>query len=266
MIGEAVPGLEVTAEVTGGSVENLNRVASGEMDLGMAIGTTLVQAVSGAEAVRYEDLRTVAPLYPNVAHVLAAPGSELAGLGQAAGLRVSIGAAGSGTEQMAREILAAHGLAVDDIAPQYLSFGESATALRDNAIDLAILSVGYPAAAVLEATTTGGVRLLSIAPEPLDALLAAHSYYRRSAIPADTYASAGEPIVTASVMNWVFARADLADEVVVAVLDALRDRRSELATVNTVAAQIDLSALDNAPLPLHAAVAPWLRTSPPETR
>ncbi|NIR61427.1 MAG: C4-dicarboxylate ABC transporter substrate-binding protein, partial [Gammaproteobacteria bacterium] len=36
MVGEAVAGLQMTAEVTGGSVENLNRVASGEMDVGMA--------------------------------------------------------------------------------------------------------------------------------------------------------------------------------------------------------------------------------------
>jgi hypothetical protein len=265
MISEAVPNLQVTAEVTGGSVENLNRVANGEMDLGMAIGTTLVQAAAGPDAVRYADVRIVAPLYPNVAHLLVAPGNAVTSVAGAAGLRVSVGAPGSGTEQMAREILAAHGLGVDDIDPQYLSFGESATALRDNAIDVAILSVGYPAAAVLEATTTGGVRLLPIPPGPLGALVDAHPYYRASEIPAGIYPGAETGVATASVMNWVFARADVPDPIVIALLDALHNRIDELTTVNDVVRQIDLSALENAPLRLHPATVEWLRTSPPAT-
>ncbi len=265
MIGEAVPGLQVTAEVTGGSVENLNRVAAGEMDIGMAIGTTLVQAAHGADSDRYAAVRVIAPLYPNVAHVLAAPGLEIESLSEARGLRVSIGAPGSGTEQMAREVLAAHDLTVDDIRPQYLSFSESATALRDNAIDLAILSVGYPAAAVLEATTTGGVRLLPIASGPLQVLRTEHDYYDTSEIPDGVYPSAAMAIPTAAVRNWLFAREDLPDEIVMAVLDALRDRTEELATVNGVTRQIDLEALSRAPLPLHPATIEWLRTSPPVT-
>ncbi len=264
MVGEAVPGLQVTAEVTGGSVENLNRVTDGGMDIGMAIGTTLVQAARG-DADRYAAIRVIAPLYPNVAHVLAAPGLDIASLTDAAGLRVSIGAPGSGTEQMAREILAAHNLSVDDIRPQYLSFAESAAALRDNAIDVAILSVGYPAAAVLEATTTGGVHLLPIESGPLDALLAAHDYYNDSEIPSGIYSGTDGAIPTASVTNWLFADQSLADEIVVAVLDALRDRTEELATVNGVTRQIDLAALTRAPMPLHPATIEWLRTSPPTT-
>jgi len=231
----------------------------------MAIGTTLVQAARGADAERYAAVRVVAPLYPNVAHVLAAPGLEIESLSEARGLRVSIGAPGSGTEQMAREILAAHDLTIDDIRPQYLSFGESATALRDNAIDLAILSVGYPAAAVLEATTTGGVRLLAIEPGPLQALLTAHDYYDDSEIPIGVYPSTAAAVPTAAVRNWLFAREDLADEIVVAILDALRDRTEELARVNGVTRQIDLDALSRAPLPLHPATIEWLRTSPPAT-
>lgn len=258
MISEAIPELQVTAEVTGGSVENLNRVASGEMDLGMGIGTTLALGATASDG-RYDEVRIVAPLYPNIAHVLAGRGTTAADLREARGLRVSIGAPGSGTEQMAREILAAHGLSVDDIAAQYLSFGESATALRDGAIDLAILSVGYPAAAVLEATTTGAVHLLPI-PEPtLAALLEAHPYYRRDTIPAGTYAGVDDDVRTAAVMNWIFARADLDHAVVNAILGALQNRRDELVAINEIARQIDLDALRAAPLPLHDAAAAWLQ-------
>lgn len=258
MLGEALPGTSVTAEVTGGSVENLNRVASGQMDLGMAIGTTLALSRSGPDAERYASIRIVAPLYPNVAHVLAEPGSDLSSLAQARGMRVSLGAAGSGTEQMAREILAAYGLGVEDVDARYLSFTESASALADGALDVAILSVGFPASAVLEATTTAGVRLLPLDPGPRDILAREHRYYREAVIPAGAYPGVERELPTVAVRNWIFADARLADEIVRAVLDVLQTRRDELVAVSDIAARIELDTLADAPLPLHPAAEAWL--------
>lgn len=258
MLAEALPDTSVTAEVTGGSVENLNRVAAGQMDLGMAIGTTLALAASGPDAERYRSIRIVAPLYPNVAHVLAARNAGVDSLADARGLRVSVGAAGSGTEQMAREILAAYGLSVDDVDARYLSFTESASALGDGALDVAILSVGFPASAVLEATTTSGVRLLPLDPGPRSALADGYRYYRAATIPARAYPGVERELPTVAVRNWVFADASLPDEIVRAVLDVLRDRRDELVAVNDIASRIELDSLADAPLPLHPAAAAWL--------
>lgn len=258
MLGEALPGTSVTAEVTGGSVENLNRVAAGQMDLGMAIGTTLALSVQGPDAGRFRSIRVVAPLYPNVAHVLAAPGSGLDSLAGARGARVSLGAAGSGTEQMAREILAAYGLTVDDVDARYLTFTESASALGDGALDVALLSVGFPASAVLEATTTSGVRLLPLDPGPRAALADSYRYYRTATIPAGSYPGLDRDLPTVAVRNWIFADAALPDEVVRAVLDILRYRRDELVAVSDIASRIELDTLADAPLPLHPAAEEWL--------
>jgi hypothetical protein len=46
--------------------------------------------------------------------------------------------------------------------------------------------------------------------------------------------------------------------VVTRVLDMLRDDREDLIRVNAMAAQIDLSALAQAPIPLHEAARVWL--------
>lgn len=255
MLGEALPEAAFTAEVTGGSVENLNRVAAGEIDLGMAIGTTLARAAS--EPDRYGDIRIVAPLYANYAHLLVDPGASITSLEQAAGRTISIGSAGSGTEEMATELLAAHGLAVDAVNARYLSFTESADALRDGAIELAILSVGYPASAVLEATTTAGIELIGIRPEPLARLLDSYPWYRAGTIPRDAYPGLDAELSTATVMNWLFATETLPDEIVVAVLETLANRRPELRAVNEIASQIELDALATAPLPLHPAAVRW---------
>jgi len=174
------------------------------------------------------------------------------------GMKVSVGAAGSGTEQMSRHLLEAHGLTYDDISPQYLSFAESSTALRDGAIDAAIISVGYPAAAVLEATTTGNVRLIPVTEEGITALRAAHPYYTTGVIPAGAYPGVEEALPTAAVINWIVAMESLDDEVVTSLLNILADDMESLERVHDMAKQIDLARLGDPPIPLHAAVVKWM--------
>ena len=55
--------------------------------------------------------------------------------------------------------------------------------LHGGAVDAAIISVGYPAAAVLEATTTGGARLISMEAERVEALREQFPYYSACRIP-----------------------------------------------------------------------------------
>lgn len=253
---------QYTAEVTGGSVENVNRLREGQIDLGMAIAVTVYQAYNGQgdyaeRPVR--NLRIVAPLYPNRTHVLVSRSSRARSLADLRGARISVGSAGSGTEQLSRQLLAVYGLDYDDVDERYLTFTESAAALRDDAIDAAVLSVGYPAAAVLEATSTGGVRLLPVDDEHAEELIRRHPYYARGVIPAGAYPGVERAIPTVSLMNWIVAREDLDADVVRSVLSVLTDGREELVRVHDMARQIDLSALDSPPIPLHPATESWIR-------
>lgn len=251
---------QYTAEVSGGSVENVNRVASGQMDLAMAIAVTMYQAYNGEGDFQQPvtGLRALAPLYPNVTHILVPASSPAQSVADLGGRRVSVGAAGSGTEQLARHVLEAHGLTYDDIDPQYLSFSESSSALRDGAIDAAIISVGYPAAAVLEASTTGDMRLLPIEGEVLRQMLEEHPYYSENEIPAGVYPGVEEPVTTLAVMNWVFAMESLDPEVVRILLNIFENDRVSLEQVHDMARQIDLDRLSSAPIPLHSAAEQWL--------
>ena len=251
---------QYTAEVSGGSVENVNRLRSGQIDLAFAIATTVYEAYHGGQDFAEPDtmLRIIAPLYPNVTHVLVGRTSDARSVADLRGRRVSVGPPGSGTEQLARQLLEAYGLTYDDVDERYLSFAESASALADGAIDAAILSVGYPAAAVLEATTTGGARLLPVDAERSAQLARQYPYYTPGVIPAGAYRGVSADVPTVAVMNWVIARADLDDAVVEQVLRILRDERARLEQVSAIAAQIDLAALRSAPIPLHVAAARWV--------
>ena len=251
---------QYTAEVSGGSVENVNRLRERQTDLAFATGNTIYEAATGGQDYQQAvaDLRILAPLYPNMTHIVVARGSTANSLADLAGGTVSVGPPGSGTEQMSRQILDAYGLTYDDVTPRYLSFNESATALRDGALDAAIISVGYPAAAVLEATTTGGARILPMEADRIDFLREKYPYYVHGAIPAGSYPGMEEPIPTAAVMNWVVGMADLPEEVVGNVVHVLAEERDALAQVHDMVNQIDMASLLEAPIGLHAVTQGWV--------
>jgi uncharacterized protein len=251
---------QYTAEVSGGSVENVNRLAAGQMDIAMAIAVTMYQAQNGEGdfAQPVSGLRAIAPLYPNLTHIVVPASSSARSVADFGGFRVSVGAAGSGTEQLARHVLEAHGLTYDDIEPRYLSFAESSAALRDGAIDAAIISVGYPAAAVLEASTTADMRLIGFSDEILEQMFAEHPYYNDGVIPADAYPGVEEEVPTLAVMNWVISMESLDDDVVLTLLNIFENDRVALEQVHEMARQIDLTRLDRAPIPLHPAAQRWL--------
>ena len=251
---------QYTAEVTGGSVENVNRLREGQIDMGFALAVTVFEAHEGGQDYEtpFTDLRVIAPLYANLVHVLVPRGSAVTSLAELAEARISVGSAGSGTEQVARQILEAYGFTYDDVDARYLTFSESAASLRDGAIDAAIISVGYPAAAVLEATTTGGARLISIEPERIESLRERYPYYSGGEIPAGAYPGVNEDISTIAMMNWIVAREDLDPAVVRLLLDILRNDRKTLAQVHEMAGQIRVDDLADAPIPLHPGAEAWL--------
>ena len=252
---------QYTAEVTGGSVENLNRLREGQIDLGFSLAISVYEAFHGGEDYggAFSSLRILAPLYPNVVHILVPRGSVAASLADLRGGRISVGAAGSGTEEVARQLLAVHGMTYEDVDARFLTFAESSSSLRDGAIDAAIFSVGYPAAAVLEATTTGGARLLPMEGERVEELLERYPYYTRGSIPAGAYAGMEEEVSTVAMMNWIVARENLDSDVVTSLLDILQHEREALKRVHEMAGQIDLAVLAEAPIPVHSAAGRWMR-------
>ncbi len=251
---------QYTAEVSGGSVENVNRLRERQTDLAFATGNTVYEAFSGGQDYEdaVSDLRILAPLYPNVTHIVVSRGTTAESLADLVGGTVSVGPPGSGTEQMSRQILEAYGLTYDDVTPRYLSFNESATALKDGAIDAAIISVGYPAAAVLEATTTGGARLLPMDAERVRYLRETYPYYMGGEIPAGTYPGTDAAVPTAAILNWVIGMADVPEDVVGNVVHLLADQRANLAQVHDMVNQIDMASLLDAPIRLHAVTQEWV--------
>jgi uncharacterized protein len=266
MLSADFPNRQFTAEVTAASVENVTRMMQGEMDLGFAISTTIRNAYEGGTEQfpqPMSDLRIVAPLWPNPLNVLVPANTPIRSLHDLRGRRVSVGAPGSGTEEVSRMLLTAYGMTYDDIDERFLSFTESSSAIRDGSLALAFLQVAYPAAAVLEATTTGDAGLLPLAGPEIDQLTTDFPHLYKTTIPAGIYRGIDDPTPTIAELNWVVAPESLDPEIVTRILDILHNDRDRLIQVNDIVRQVDLQNLREALIPLHPATEAWMAENLP---
>ena len=113
---------------------------------------------------------------------------------------VAVGAAGSGAEANARQILEAYGITYDDVNEQFLSFADAAIALKDHTVDAAFLTAGYPTASVQDVASQNQVRLLPVEDAQADALIAKYPFYTKTVIPSGTYQGFAQEVKSVSVM------------------------------------------------------------------
>ncbi len=164
-LSKHVPGMQATAEVTGGAVDNLKLIGTGKPYIGM------VMADVGQDALRGEDkfkgnkvpLKTLMILYPNRMHVVSIEGRSVAKMADLKGKRVSTGSPGSATEVMAFRLIEAAGLDKDkDLKRERLGVAESVNAMKDGKIDAFFWVGGLPTASVTDLANTPGTRIKMI--------------------------------------------------------------------------------------------------------
>lgn len=208
ILNKEIPGMNASAQSTGASVANINMLRDGAIDLATVQNDITYYAVSGTEMFdgkKVEGLQGIASLYPETCQFVTLQSSGIKSLAELKGKRVAVGAAGSGVEANARQILEAYGVTYDDIDEQFLSFAEGASALKDGNVDVAILTAGYPTASVQDIASQNPVRLLPVDEEIADALIKKYPFYTKTVIPAGTYAGFDEAVPGVSVMAMLVA-------------------------------------------------------------
>src|SRR5207248_3078811 len=96
-----VPGLVAVAQATPGSIENLRMINGGQIESGFAQADLAGWAYHGikifAETGPQRQLRTIASLFPEAAHLVVRADSPIHKLADLKGKRISLGESGSGT-------------------------------------------------------------------------------------------------------------------------------------------------------------------------
>lgn len=258
-----LPEHQVVAEVTGGSVENLSLLMSGQVAVAFSMGTNALGAYSGSNSFeggeRGRVLALVA-LYPNVLQLASLEGSGVESLSDLVGRRVSVGAPGSGTEVGARTLLEANGIDYDDFEPQRLNFNETANGIRDGTVDAGFWSAGPPTSSIMDLATAREIRLIPISDEEVANTAEVDPTVRRDFIPAGAYRGQDEAVPSLSTPNLLVVRSDMEDGLAYSLIRSLLDAHDELARVHPVAGRISAEyTLEVSPIPLHPGVIRYLR-------
>jgi TRAP transporter TAXI family solute receptor len=191
-------------------------------------------------------------LYDNYLHIVVHAGGAARTVGGLAGLAISVGAPGSGTELIARRVLEVAGIDADaHIRASRLGVDESVTAMRAGAIDGFFFSGGLPTPAVATIAATTPVRLLDVG-SVVPALRARHGQtYSERTIPASIY-GLDTPVTTVGVPNYLIVSETMADALAYDLIRAMFDSRATLADAHPEARRLDrVSAINTHPVPLH---------------
>src|SRR6266540_6567920 len=165
VLSKYVPGIQATAEVTGGSVANLQLIGTGKPYLGMTMADVGLDALKGQDKFTGKPvpIRTLMIMYPNRMHVVTIEGTGVNTMKDLKGKRVSTGSGGSATEVMAFRVIEAAGLDKDrDMKRERLGVAESVNALKDRKIDAFFWVGGLPTAAVTDLANSPGIKIKMI--------------------------------------------------------------------------------------------------------
>ena len=182
-------GVSVTAVTSGGSKENIENLAAGDVQLGFVQSDVMSYAYNGERLfdAKVENFSVVAALYMEQVQIVTT-NPDIKSVADLAGKSVSIGDRGSGVWFNAVDVLGAYGIDPDSgISPVYQGFGDSAESLKDKKIDAAFVVAGAPTTAIVDLATSGPVYLVSLDEEHTSALLESSPYYSAYTIPAGTY-------------------------------------------------------------------------------
>jgi len=257
-LSKYVPGIEATAEVTGGSVDNLKLIGSGKPYIALTMVDATLDAYRGEGKFTGNKIpvRTLMILYPNRMHVVSVEGRGVNKVGDLKGKHVSTGSPGSATEVMAFRVIEAAGLDKDkDMKRERLGVAESVNAMKDGKIDAFFWVGGLPTAAVTDLANTPGTKIKMVDhAEVVPAMNKKYgNLYVEDAIPKATYRGMDADNKQATVMNILVANASMDDTTAYNIVKAIFDKRQDLINVHKEAANFKLENQKAAasPIPFH---------------
>lgn len=258
ILTEKMPNAEATAEETGGSVDNMKLVGSGDADIGMSTVDSAYDGLKGQGA--YQDTGplpscAIAVLYTSFVHVVALESSGIATVEDMKGKRISVGSAGSSTEGAADRVLEAAGLNPQtDITRDNLSVAESVAAMKDQKIDAFFWIGGLPTSAVTDLVATPNLKIVFVpTAQYVDSIVAKYGpVYRAFDLPPGTYSGFDQPIPGIGIGNILFVNAAMPEPQVHAILTTIFDNLAEVQEIHPEAKKLTLeTAALGSSIPFH---------------
>ena len=262
----AMTGLQLKSEISSGSVSNIDAIAAGNIQFGIAQADHQYQAVKGTGDWRdkgpQEDLRAVFSIYTESVTLLAGGDSDIRSINDLKGKLVDIGSIGSGTRRNAIDVLSAAGVDWEnDIQAREESLDGRLAKFMGGELDAFFYTVGHPNLETKFATySVRGVRMIPLT--NIDGLIAENPYFFRVLIPKELYPMARNKadIETIGVNATLLTSAKVPEEVVYAFTKAVFENLGAFTELNTkFDALLDDKFLEGLTAPIHPGALKYFR-------
>jgi TRAP transporter TAXI family solute receptor len=227
-IRTVAPSLELRAQHSKGSLENVSLLKEGAIDLGLVAGETATAALAGDAGLT---ILTAMYATPGMFALRGdAPEADIAAL---RGKRIAWGAKGSGFIVLARQIMAGLGLDLErDFEAVFLDRAGDGPAmvLEGRVAALWGGGAGWPGFAAI-ARGPAGIRFVAPSVAECAQILSRDPALRAMELPARSYPGQGEAVPSVGTWSYVLARPGLDPEVGYRLAKALHGARAGLAAL-----------------------------------
>jgi hypothetical protein len=216
-------------EATPGSIYNLQRLATGELDLAIVQSDLQNEAFVGEappNGVPMPELRSVLSLHGELLTVVAPERAGITGVADFTGKRVNVGPLGSGTRATWNLLSDSMGwTGTSGPRASGLRLDSTTSSLCDGGLDANVMLVGHPSGFVRQQLEACPSRLVPLEGADIDRYLAAHPSVHRGVIDGSLYG--GRPDtptigVTATLVTTAAADPRVIYAIVKAILDDLQ--------------------------------------------
>ncbi len=252
-----LPNVRASAQASAGGIANLNMIADGEAQLGVAVTSIMYESFNGIGSFAGRanpNLRVMIGLYANPNQVVVTNNSGIESLAGLAGKRFASGAPGSTTEVETSIHLKTSGIKYPEaLRVQYVGFTEAIDLMRNKQLDGAWIMAGIPNAAVTEMLSTAGGKLLNIDQPLIDKLKKDFPWYGAYTIPAGTYPGQTSDVLTTAIKITICTDARVNADVIYDMTKAFWENFEELKATQAPLKQVNPkeSVKDLAGLPIH---------------
>lgn len=252
LLNKHMPDTTARAEVTGASVENIRRVAAGQMTFGFSSSSTLYEAKNGQGPFDgdAQPVAAMAYLYPAVLQIATIADTGIKSMEDLAGKRINLGPPGSNSAVLAQRLLEAYGV-FDAGNAQFLSYNEGTNALLNGTVDAVVVLAGAPTAALIDLDAQRDMVLLGIDQDKVAKLFEDYPFYQPYEIKAGTYPDQSEPVVVVNDPATIFTKDDADETLINSITKTIFDHLDELGGVHPQAKAISLETATKTPIDLH---------------
>ncbi|QUH29237.1 TAXI family TRAP transporter solute-binding subunit [Vallitalea guaymasensis] len=249
-----------STETTGGSTANLGMLQKGDVELGIAMTSSVLGGYQGSAAwtngVAHDKVRGMIALYPSSMTIYALADMDIETLKDLNGKTVGLGSKGAAMDTTLRIIFDEMGIKPSAIHND----GHSATAkaVADGVIDCAITFMNPPWPAIMEIEGTKDLKFIALTEDEQNKIMDIFDFYSKSVIKKGAYKGVKEDTLSLNEWNFLCTSSDISVDEIYIITKTIYENQADLLAIHHAASNIVPENNIYSPIPLHGGVVKYM--------